>query len=366
MKFCILSALLISCISVVSCIEENRKYFNGEIIVVDTGVIPDTLRGEKITIDGLYAGNMWAYDTLIGFLHHEFPDYCMHVFNVNTGKFIYPLCKRGPGPGEFPDITYTNQTVYEEQLYFWIRKESGRDECVLINLEKPDDMIKQKMETRIETEFQFPFSFVFILNDSLFLANNQGEEQYQGKGSFIPPAYHIYNSRTKERLKSYKPYNGFVPLSDRFYEMALYVDCYYSVDRIKPDKSKLVMAMELMDQINILDLTTGEVKGYKNKQSPDFSYLRSITDNLKAYYTDLCVDDRYIYGLYSVTHRSGRNFDTNIINVFDWDGNFIKKIALDKVVLDYTLDPVNKFIYINTLSEDDEEIYRYDLSYLYN
>jgi hypothetical protein len=29
------------------------------------------------------------------------------------------------------------------------------------------------------------------------------------------------------------------------------------------------------------------------------------------------------------------------------------------------LDPVNKCLYIDTLSEDDEEIYRYDVSYLY-
>jgi hypothetical protein len=30
-----------------------------------------------------------------------------------------------------------------------------------------------------------------------------------------------------------------------------------------------------------------------------------------------------------------------------------------------TLDPVNKYLYITTTGEDEEEIYRYDVSYLY-
>jgi hypothetical protein len=239
---------------------------------------------------------------------------------------------------------------------------------VLINLEKPDDSVKQKMDIKIDTDFQYPFSFVFILNDSLFLANNQGEELYDNNESFMPPTYHLYNSHTKEKIKSYEPYNAFVPLSDRFYEMGLYMDCYYSIDRMKPDKSKLAMGMDLIDQINILDLATGKIKGYRNRISPDFSYLRNAPDDFKSYYLDLCVDDRYIYGLYSMTHQfEGRSLESNIINIFDWDGNFIKKILLDKIALTVTLDPVNKYLYadVSEADKDEEEIFRYDVSYLY-
>jgi hypothetical protein len=50
---------------------------------------------------------------------------------------------------------------------------------------------------------------------------------------------------------------------------------------------------------------------------------------------------------------------------FDWDGNFIRKILLDKTVLTFTLDPANKCLYIDTVGEDEEEIYRYDVNYLY-
>jgi hypothetical protein len=354
--------LLASCVAFISCKKADYTYFYGETIIVDANVKPDILYGQKIELDGIYTGDIWAYDTLIGFESGKFSDYYMYVFNVNTGKFLYPLCKRGIGPGEFPAIAIADQIVHEDYLGYWIRKESGRDECVLVNLEKPGDVIEQKTDIKIETEFQSSFGLVFILNDSLFLANNQGERQYYGAGTFTPPAYHLYNSHTKERIKTYEMYNGFSAQHGgwRF--------CYLSYDRIKPDdRSKLAMGMLHIDQINILDLKTGEIKGYRNKTSPDFGYLEDTdnADKYRLYYSYILVDDRYIYGLYSDTEYGFRKWESNTVNVFDWDGNFIRKILLDKIALKIALDPVNKYLYIDAIGEGDEEIYRYDVSYLY-
>jgi hypothetical protein len=292
----------------------------------------------------------------------------MHVFNIKTGKFLYPLCKRGLGPNEFPEFTWTTQFAYGEPSYLWVRKERGRDECVLVNLEKQGDIVKQKMDIKIDTDFEHSFAAVFILNDSLFIASNQGEKLYHGNGSFRPPAYSIYNSHTKGKIKSYNPYNGFIPVSDKFFVGWWYVDCYYSMDRIKPDKSKIAMGMRVVDQINIIDLTTGIIKGYRSTGTPDFEYLRHDPDDYKIYYVHLCVDDRYIYGIRSVIGRRKVGFgNSNTINVFDWDGNFIRKIVLDKTAIEITLDPVNKYLYtdVSEADKDEEEIYRYDVSYLY-
>jgi hypothetical protein len=356
---------LVGCTAFISCKKEDHTYFYGETIIVDTNIKPDTLYGKKIELDGIYTGNMWAYDTLIGFTSHKFPDYWIYVFNVNTGKFLYPLCKRGIGPEEFSVIRIVDQIVHEDRLGLWIR-EQNKCECVLVNLEKPDNVI-EKMDIKVETEFQSAFSHVFILNDSLFLANNQGEEQFLGEGSFTPPAYYLYNSRTEERLKTYNIYNGFTPVSDNFYKQMLEMTCYGSRDRIKPDdRSKLAMGMSHIDQINIFDLKTGKIKGFKNKTSPDFDYLKTDNvDDYRLYYSYILVDDKYIYGLYSDTEYGLNKWESDTVNVFDWDGNFIRKILLDKTALKIALDPVNKYIYINTPVEEDEKIYRYDVSYLY-
>jgi hypothetical protein len=350
----------------ISCRHEQAKdvYFNGEIIIVDCNVAPDTLYGEKVYIDGLYAGKIWTYDTLIGFMYPRFPDYFINVFNVNTGEFLYSLGKKGMKADNFNSIAWREQFVYEDfQQHVWIRKD-GVEECVLLNLAKPGDAVKRKMDINVDIEFEAGFIFIFILNNSLFLGSNQGEKIFGGTGSFLPPAYHLYNARTKEFIKSYKPYNAFVPVSDEFYNKGLHLLGFGSMDRIKPDdNSKLAMAMHSMDQLNIMDIATGKIKGYRNKNSPDFNYLKYDIDNVKRYYEDLCVDDTYIYAMYS----TGNILESNTLNVFDWDGNFIRKIVLDKTSINLSMgfDPVNKYLYIDALSEDDEEVYRYDVSYLY-
>jgi hypothetical protein len=347
----------------ISCNQEKETYFYGETVIVDTNVQPDTLYGKKIELDGVYTGNLWVYDTLIGFVSHLFPDYYMHVFNVNTGKFLYPLCKLGIGPGEFFNISIADQLVYNEsQLGYSINNRAGKGECVIVNLAKPGDIIEQKMNLDVDAEF--PFMFVFILNDSLFLANNQGERRYYEEKTFTPQTYYLYNSRTKEKIKTYEMYNGF---STDSYD---YNICYISYDRIKPDdRSKLAMGMCHIDQLNILDLTTGKIKGYRNKTSPDFSYLKygNADDGYRLYYSNILVDDRYIYGLYSDTEYRLRKWKSNTVNVFDWDGNFIRRLFLDKTALKIALDPVNKYLYLDTedVDENEEEIYRYDVSYLY-
>jgi hypothetical protein len=94
---------------------------------------------------------MWAHDSLIGFIDHRFPDYFMHVFNIHTGKFLYPLCRHGEGTDAFIEITFTDQLVIADgQLHFWIRNDYGREECVLMNLEKPGSEVKQKMDLKVD------------------------------------------------------------------------------------------------------------------------------------------------------------------------------------------------------------------------
>ncbi|MDR3246006.1 MAG: TolB-like 6-bladed beta-propeller domain-containing protein [Prevotellaceae bacterium] len=340
-----------------SCAEnDERTYFNGEVTIIDINVKPDTLRGKEIKLDGLFAGNMWAQDSLIGFIDHRFPDYFMHVFNLYTGKFLYPLCRHGEGPGAFREITFTDQLVMADgQLHFWVRDDYGRKGgCILVNLEKPDNEVKQAMDIIVDDwKFYYSFSFVFILNDSLFLGNNQGEGEYEGKNPFIPPTYYIYNSRTKQKIRTYTLYNGFVSQPE-YRGKSSPAEYFASMDRIKPDKSKLAMAMHLLDQINILDLTTGKIKGFRDKNSPDFEYLTHDPADFKRYYSNVCVDDTYIY------RNRGRT-----VNVFDWNGNVVRKIILDKKAIAATFDSVNKYLYAY-VGDEGEEVYRDDLSFYIN
>jgi hypothetical protein len=47
--------------------------------------------------------------------------------------------------------------------------------------------------------------------------------------------------------------------------------CLYSMDKMKPDKTKIAMGLRYLRQINIMDIETGKVTGYRVKDTPDFN-----------------------------------------------------------------------------------------------
>lgn len=58
---------------------------------------------------------------------------------------------------------------------------------------------------------------------------------------------------------------------------------FYSNDAIKPDGTKVVQAMVHLAQLNILDLETGHVSGYRLEGEPDFSVLKVMKNKVVFY-----------------------------------------------------------------------------------
>ena len=74
------------------------------------------------------------------------------------------------------------------------------------------------------------------------------------------PEYHIY--RGAEKLNEFKLFNKQIVNSNYEFFSLLYL---VSNDKIKPDNSKIAMSMMAHPQINILDLNTGELSGFRKK-----------------------------------------------------------------------------------------------------
>ena len=165
-----------------------------------------------------------------------------------------------------------------------------------------------------------------------------------------------------ERIRSYNVYRK--PIINRN-KNAVHPENYYnSLDRIKPDRTKLAMGMSMLAQINILDTETGMIKGYRLENTPDFTYLARSPDDFKIFYQQTRVDDYFIFSLYSNTLLNNNSYPhvTNELHIFDWNGNFKHKIILDIYTSRIAFCPVRKNLYC--ISQEDE-LYCFDLSFLY-
>jgi DNA-binding beta-propeller fold protein YncE len=133
---------------------------------------------------------------------------------------------------------------------------------------------------------------------------------------------------------------------------------------IKPDGSKLVQSMLYIGQINIIDVASGQVTGYRIKNTPDFSYIFK-SKYLRPYYVGLQADDNYIYALYSgeeINNSSNTQRFWHIIHIFDWNGNLIKKLDTDQHAGEIAIDIHNNLLY--TLDTLEDRFFVYDLNQL--
>jgi hypothetical protein len=227
-----------------------------------------------------------------------------------------------------------------------------KKKCILVGI-KCNTITDSIDLSWLNTERNEPSSRFFILNDSLFLAFNMEERVYTRDNVALPPVWSLYNYKTREKLKQYDVFNEFRYL-ETFFGLS-------SEDQLKPDNTKFVIPMWYTRQINIVDVQTGEIKGYTFKDNPP-NYIDIRTkrkSELKKYYVRACVDNDFIY---TSINEENKTF----IDVFDWNGNYLRRLSLDREMDTFmTLDPVNKYLYIQIIGDVEEEIYRYDVSYLY-
>jgi hypothetical protein len=357
--------LLMSFLFVLICLscEHKDKIFNGKIVEIPNSdpVLYDTIYGKEIKLDGVYTGAIFAYDSLLTFISYKYPDYCGNTFSINTGKEIKKVIKKGQGPNEFIRAVTLGQSAYSDGnpcmwIYDWGKLKYSLVNLVTDSIIKTVDIAKFKNDGR-----QDHITAVYILDDSLLLAYNQAEQVNMNKTELIPPLYRILNYTNNTESARYAIYNGF-EFAETFKGRPQ--SCLFSLDRIKPDNTKLAMPMANFRQLNIMDIKTGKVTAYKFKDTPDLDILRKNSSfEGKKGRINAFVDDDLIY---VVTWSREKNIVE--IDVFDWDGNFKKHLIMDKkaeIVTGIALDAVHKYLYALVVGEDDEEVYCYDVNYLY-
>jgi hypothetical protein len=112
-----------------SCNNTDNRYFSGDIVYFEDSLQLETLTGERVILDGLYAGRMDVCDSLAFMQHFIYPGYFIAVFNHYTGKHLGDFMPKGEGPNENIDLSWIYQFFNEDGhlkglLYSFYRKKN--------------------------------------------------------------------------------------------------------------------------------------------------------------------------------------------------------------------------------------------------
>lgn len=356
--FILLQFMFFGSIFLPSCANSSDgRYFNGDIFLLNNDLQLENLTGEQVILDGLYAGRMDVCDSLIFMQHFIYPNYFISVFNHYTGKHLGNFIPKGNGPNEFVDISWIYQFFYED----------GHLKGVLYSFSKKKIVIwdiTESVQTGVTHLSQIDFpkkesnitlgGYVFFENNKYIVANiKQFDSPNQPNQT-----YHRIDFATQETKEKYSLYNTSIDNNDNVFQ-ALYHHTPVAHD-IKG--TKLVATMAILPQINILDIKTGKLNGFRMGSTYNFENIKDLRGEMKVHYLSVTADTRYIYALYvgKTTDLRAGFPNGHIIHIFDWNGKLLRKLCLDKEAGHIGIDVNNHALLIK--NDQTDEIYKYYLN----
>jgi len=334
----------------------DSRYFNGDIVLYEDNLQLETLRGEQIFLNGLHTGRMDVCDSLIFMQYFGYSDYFISIFNHYTGKHLGNFLSKGNGPGEYVDLSWIYQFFYEDGnlkglLYSYFKKK-----IIIWN-------ITESLNAGITCADQIDISeseakgiyggYMFFANSEYLVARVRSHEPSESSNQ----TYHKIDLVTQEIKYTYSLYNKLIDNNDNvFRTMYQHTPMVHNIKG-----TKLSSSMAILHQINILDIETGVQRGFRMKYTPNFKNIADLRQTIKFHYLAITADTQYIYALY-VGEETDFKVDFpkgQIIHIFDWNGNFVRKLHLDKEGSHIGIDAKNHVLLIKNDSTD--EIYKYSL-----
>lgn len=327
---------------------DDSIYFYGDIQVVEDNIANiETVELKKVNLEGANYGWFSVYDSLMIFMNPKLKDHFYQIFNVDTGMEIGTFCERGGGPNEVTAVNPISQFFKENNELKTMLFAPNEEELLIWNITQSIKQSKTVMDKIIpytwKTENEGAcYNPLFVLNKNILLA----------KVGVIPigdddatlPIYQKRTVNTNKCLENYFIYKQSIKNSE---SRIMPENFFYSNDAIKPDGTKIVQAMLHLPQLNIIDVQTGSIVGYRLDDNVDFSVFKGRKE-IKNYYGRLHVDDDYIYVLYRgrALGEKNKTQENNIVYVFDWKGKLVQKIALNHTVNELWVDMTRNRLYI--------------------
>ena len=270
-------------------------------------------------------------------------DTWLNIISSKTGRQINTCLTLGKGP---TDVQYLKQiSVYNNTKFFDIYDSQTRK----LHTYYIDSILNDREITPIKTSsFEFAANkfFDILKYKSNFISTGI---IWDGKYAILDSAGNTVNVCSNYPADPKHPHVDYDILG-----MA-----YQGTLKTKPNGKRMVWAgyssdmfeiYEIEDhQLNIIKNYCYDLPIYEEERGGMGGFSASPLSNSKRAFNDMDVTEKYIYTLYSGRSREECDIETaikgNTILIFDWDGNPIKNLKLDRLINRFTVSSDNKFIY---------------------
>lgn len=284
-------------------------------------------------------------------------DTIFRVFEFPSFAYIGGFVKRGGGPDEEIFVDPFMQRLANNQFMF--RNITG---VKILKYNPSTDSINTVKDIKFDTELTDLFH-VFALNNRIIGV----------KADIATPKEFIsYDPQTK-RIDDFGDYYPIVDENIEFTDKDK-IQLFAKANTVKPDGTAFASVYDKFPILRIFS-NTGKLKKDLRldnnqrfpyaliKQEPTLDEVNEMMQN----YRIIKSTNHFIYALYigqKTKYLSpGLNDFSNIIHVWDWDGNPIMELNLDRRIFTFDVSHNNKFLICSSLEQIDA-LYKYELPIL--
>lgn len=269
-------------------------------------------------------------------------EYFLYKYSLKNNQLSRGILKMGRGPGEALGVSVSGISGDALWLYdLTLGKVLTIDKEILL---AHDSVLKEFDEYKIQDHY---YRLDFI--DSLHFA---------GVGNMLSKSkVNVVNLISGQQVNELGEVNTIPP--DVIPNEAL-KDAYITYVYTNSANNKIALPYRYTDILEIMSLEDGKSFAVKGPTGFDSDMelsnvggrnLMLKTENTKKAFVKGAVTNQYIYLIYSGNLRVDENWSYgNQIFVYDWDGNPVRRLFLDK------------YIFAIAVSEDDTMIYSYDVN----
>lgn len=350
-KILLFGILFFSCRS-----KDDSIYFKGNLIHIDISSKVDTLEGNIIKLEEEHYGLISVYDSLIFFSNPMDRQYQFRCYNHITGKHLANFFPIGRGHEEFMNVSPIHHTFNCGDTIKSIFVAANEEKMGLFNISQSilnkRTVLEDLSDFKWKKSFLKPLTTLYPLGDRIVGYIHGGKSLLENSKNTLPH-YIYFDKTTMDIIDTVDIYNEVLNniLSDRVDSKVL---GFFTA--LKPDGTKMVNSMSFLQQINILNIETGEIKGIRFGQKT----LLDLIDNpeeVKMYHMFFDVDDDYIY--VPMFADGMINKGANIINVFSWDGDYIAQYYIKEAFDQIQIEPKSNKLF--TYNQFTSTLYCYGI-----
>lgn len=249
------------------------------------------------------------------------------VVNLKTLKEIGVYVSRGRAFNELTTNSHFNEILKEDDCLKAVFYDLNKNKMFKWNITRSIDDKVTVFDTIIEYNSKrlIPYADNFQLNKNLHLITTNGLGFRGESHKYVVPIYAVNDIISDKLERKYKIFKDSLVIVSSDNDVSKY---FYATNTMRPDRSKLAMVLSRFPQVNILDIESGAIKGFRIKD------LTINPDNQTIFYASACCDSNYIYALFNDINlneqdRTSVPSHNSRIHVFDWEGNLVRDVELD-------------------------------------